>query len=84
MKQSKLESLIEVLINVSMGFVVAILIGEFIIIPLYAPDWSHRDNFIVTSIYTTAAIVRGFIVRRFFNAELHKQAVLLARWISEE
>lgn len=81
MKQNRLESFIEVNINVAIGFMISLSIGELIIMPLYSPQWTHFDNLIVTLIYTVAAIIRGYVVRRFFNAELHKQALRVARWL---
>ncbi len=81
MEQSKLESLIEVIMNTTIGFIGSLIIGELIIIPFFAPDWSHVDNLRVTIIYTIWAIFRGFMVRRFFNAGLHREAVRIAEWI---
>lgn len=81
MKQSKLESFIEVNINVAIGFIIAILIGEIIIIPFFAPQWTFSTNLGVTFIYTVAALIRGFIVRRFFNAQLHRHAIRITKWI---
>ena len=81
MNQTKLTSLVEVLLNVLIGFIVAILIGEFIIMPLYAPEWPHGTNAIGTIIYTVFAVIRGYIVRRFFNANIHLLAVNFVRRI---
>ena len=81
MHQSKLESLIEVTMNTLIGFIGSLIIGELIIIPFFAPDWSHFDNLKVTMVYTVWAIFRGFMVRRFFNAGLHREAVRIATWI---
>ena len=72
MKQTRLESLLEVNINIFLGWLVSMAITLWIVVPLWKLDWSIADSFWVTTIYTAAAIARGYIVRRFFNAQLHK------------
>jgi len=72
MKQSKLESLLEAGINTASGFIVAMLVTEFIVVPLWDLNWSFSDNFAVTALYTTIAVCRGYLWRRFFNAGVHK------------
>ena len=78
-KQTRIESLIEVVINIFLGWCISMLITIYLIVPLWNLDWSLADSFWVTVIYTVAAIIRGYLVRRFFNAELHKAAHALAR-----
>ena len=72
MKQTRLESLLEVNINIFIGWLVSMAITLWIVVPLWKLDWSMADSFWVTMIYTVAAIIRGYIVRRFFNAQLHR------------
>ena len=79
MKQSRLESLLEVCINIFLGWLVSMAITLWIVVPLWKLDWSLADSFWVTMIYTVAAIVRGYVVRRFFNAQLHKLAHSIAK-----
>ena len=79
MKQTRLESLIEVNLNIAIGWVVSMLVTVYLVVPLYDLSWSVFDSFWVTMIYTVAAIIRGYVVRRFFNAGLHKVAHQLAR-----
>ena len=79
MIQTRLESLLEVCINIFLGWLVSMAITLWIVVPLWKLDWSFSDSFWVTMIYTVAAIVRGYIVRRFFNAQLHKLAHDIAK-----
>jgi len=81
MKQTRLESLLEVNINIFIGWLVSMGITLYIVVPIWHLSWSLADSFWVTMIYTVAAIARGYIVRRFFNAELHKAVRTLARGI---
>lgn len=72
MRQTKLESFLEVNINIFIGWLISMSITLYIIVPTWKLEWSLSDSFWVTMIYTVAAIIRGYIVRRFFNAQLHK------------
>lgn len=78
MKQTRLESLLEVCINIAIGWTVSMLITIYVVAPLWNLDWTVSDSFWVTAIYTVAAITRGYVVRRFFNASLHKLAHRIA------
>ena len=72
MKQRRLESLLESTVNVGSGFILALLITEFVVIPLWDLDWNAVDNLAVTGIFTVSAVVRGYFWRRFFNAGVHR------------
>lgn len=69
--QSKTESLIEGLISTFIGFIIA-LISSVIIFPAYGVHVSLETNFYITAWFTLVSIVRGYIVRRFFNNRLVK------------
>ena len=64
--QSKIESLIESIINTSLGFLVA-LITQIIIYPLFDIEVSFGDQTLLALIFTSVSLVRGYIVRRYFN-----------------
>lgn len=72
MNQTKLESLLEASANTAIGFVVAFLTWQLIAAPLMGYEVTFRDNLIITSIFTVASVVRGYLCRRFFNAGLHR------------
>jgi hypothetical protein len=73
MKQSKLESFIESAINVFSGTVISLLLWMYVVAPLWNFQTSFYDNLGITGIFTIAAIARGYIWRRFFNAGVHKK-----------
>ena len=79
MIQTRLESLLEVCINIFLGWLVSMVITLWVVVPLWNLNWSLADSFWVTMIYTVAAIIRGYIVRRFFNSQLHKLAHSIAK-----
>lgn len=66
--QSRTFSFVEQCLNVASGFVIALLVWTYFIIPVFhfeGLSWSH--NLSITGIFTIVSIVRGFIWRRIFN-----------------
>lgn len=72
MRQTKLESFIEINLNIAVGFCVSLTFWTFFIVPVYDVNTSFVQNLQVTGWFTVLAIVRGYLMRRFFNAGLHK------------
>lgn len=77
MTQTKLGSLYEVLINIAIGFVLSFVLGHFLY-PLYGMPVTLGTNLQITIWFTFLSIARGYVIRRFFNAQLHKLAQKLA------
>ena len=71
--QTRIESLIEISINISTGFIVALLTWTYVVIPLWNIDVTMVDNLAITGLSTVVSIIRSYFWRRFFNAGLHKQ-----------
>lgn len=80
MNQSKIESFIESLMNILSGFFIAMIVWQFIIIPLYGFDNSIKQNLVITSIFTVTSISRSYFWRRFFNKQIHKN---VHKWIKK-
>lgn len=78
MTQTRLESLVEVLINVAIGWVIA-LITQLLVFPLFGINISIFEQLGISVIFTIVSIVRGYVIRRWFNARLHQMAVRLAK-----
>jgi membrane protein implicated in regulation of membrane protease activity len=64
--QSKLESLVEAIINTFIGFVIA-FISQLLFFPIVGIDVTLGQNFILTVLFTLVSIVRTYIIRRYFN-----------------
>jgi len=64
--QSKLESAIETTTTVAIGFVVSMVVWQFIAAPLYNIPVTFSQNLGITAIFTVIALIRGYIIRRFF------------------
>lgn len=72
--QSKRASIVETIVSTVAGIVTSILI-QIIVYPLYGMEVSFSQNLQLTAIFTVVSIVRGYIVRRFFNKNLHKRNI---------
>ncbi|HQR84611.1 MAG TPA: hypothetical protein PL192_06825 [Polynucleobacter sp.] len=80
MSQTRTGSLIEAFINVLIGFWIN-YIANLLIFPLFGFQISLSDNFIMGLIYTAISIGRSYVIRRWFNARIHKTAMHLAKEI---
>jgi hypothetical protein len=78
MKQTKMESLIEATMSTMIGFVVSLALGYYVF-PAFGFAVTFFDNVLITLIFTVSSILRSYIVRRWFNARLHRLAQRLAR-----
>ena len=72
MNQTKLESLLETCLNIAIGFIISLLLWIYLVAPLWGLEMSMFDNLGITGIFTVSAVARGYVMRRFFNAGIHK------------
>ena len=75
--QSRLESLVETLLNTAIGFVVA-LVSQWLIFPFFGIHVGLSENLQIGFWFTLVSIARGYILRRYFNGRLKKAAAKLA------
>lgn len=64
--QNKAQSLIETLTNVSIGYVIS-FIANMTVLPMFGYDINLTDGFWISMIFTVISVIRGYIVRRWFN-----------------
>ena len=79
--QSRLESLVEVLLNTVIGWLTAI-ITQIIVFPLFDIHVSFSEQIGISLIFTTIAIVRSYMISRWFNKKLRLAAAGIARKMS--
>lgn len=77
MNQSKIESLIETIINTAIGYLVA-LASQLIVFPMVGIDVSISTNLEIGAWFTIISVVRGYVIRRWFNARLKRAARFMA------
>ena len=66
MKQSRRMSFVESLINVSLGYGVA-LVAQILVFPLFGLAVSITDNLLIGAIFTIISICRSYALRRMFE-----------------
>ena len=64
--QSKKMSLIETVLSVLIGYIVALL-SQIVVFPLFDIEVSLTDNLLTGLLFTVISIIRGYFVRRLFN-----------------
>ena len=83
MNQTRLESFIEVCLGTAIGFLISYSAGPLMYAYLDVP-YSHTGNLVITGGFTILSIIRGYIIRRWFNRDLTKAArkltALLINW----
>ena len=64
--QTKLQSLIESLLNTASGFIISLLLYHYVVTPMDLPD-TWNSSILVTLMFTVVSIVRSYFWRRLFN-----------------
>ncbi len=77
MTQTKLQSLIESLLNIVVGYIVAIA-SQLLIFPLFDIQIPLSANLWIGLWFTVISLIRSYVIRRWFNARLHRAAVSIA------
>ncbi|MGA0608858.1 DUF7220 family protein [Caldimonas sp. KR1-144] len=77
MNQTCLGSLIESLLNVAIGYGVA-LASQLAIFPLFGIHVPLSTNVAIGAWFTVISVVRSYVLRRWFNARLQGAARRLA------
>jgi len=72
--QSRRHSLLEAVINTASGFIISLVVTEFLF-PVFDLHPSFAANFSITTIFTIISVIRSYICRRIFN-HLHTKGVL--------
>lgn len=69
--QSRVGSLIESSINILIGYFVALL-SQIILFPLFDIHVSLQTNLWIGAWFTMISLIRSYVVRRWFNARIHR------------
>jgi len=64
--QTKTLSLIEAITRTLIGFIVSLIV-QLIIYPIMGIQVTIEQNLTITTVFTIVSILRGYLVRRFFN-----------------
>ena len=82
MKKSRLMSLVESLANVLVGYGVAVA-TQMAVFPLFGLTVTVTENLLIGLIFTVVSIVRGYALRRSFEALRVRQSAIASSTISQ-
>jgi hypothetical protein len=68
MKQTKKHSIIESITQTLIGLLTSILV-QVVLYPLLDIPVSFKQNLIITAVFFIVSIIRGYVVRRYFNSK---------------
>jgi hypothetical protein len=77
MRQTRLGSLIEVSINIFIGYWIN-FVANLVVLPMFGLNVSIADNFLIGFIYTFISVARSYVVRRWFEKRIHQAAQRIA------
>ena len=66
--QSKKQSLIESLTSTTIGIIIGIVLN-LTILPIFGYPVSLADSLWISLIFTAISVIRGYIIRRWFNSK---------------
>lgn len=66
--QTKRQSLIETLTNVGIGWFIS-FIANMLVLPLFGYNINLTDGVLISIIFTAISVIRGYVVRRWFNSK---------------
>ena len=82
MKQSRLMSLVESLVNVLVGYGIAVA-TQMAVFPLFGLAVTVTENLLIGLIFTVVSIVRSYALRRGFEALRMRQSAMASSTISQ-
>jgi hypothetical protein len=65
--QSRAASFFETLTSTVMGFVLSVGVQR-LLFPALGHDFVFAENMVVASVFTSVSVLRGYVIRRTFNA----------------
>ncbi len=76
MKQSRWMSMVESIVNVVVGYGVAV-VTQILIFPMFGLHTTLEENLQMGAVFTMVSIARSFALRRLFNAVQHRRPCAL-------
>ena len=66
--QTKKWSMIESLTSTTIGWLIGVILNMSVL-PLFGYDVSLTDGLLISIIFTVVSVIRGYVIRRFFNSK---------------
>lgn len=83
MMQTRLESLVEALINCSVGYGVS-LMANAIILPMVGIHVTAKQNLLIGAAMTVVSIARQYAIRRWAQVHLRRLQLNIVNWIKSK
>lgn len=80
MSQTKKQSLKEAISNTAVGFIVSYM-STFLIFPLVGFSSNPSKNLVITIYFTVISILRGYVIRRWFNKKVKQPPIKREMWL---
>ena len=77
-KQSRTMSLVEALVNIAVGYAVAVAM-QILAFPLFGLDASLEENLALGALFTVASVCRSYLLRRIFEALRVRRLIVVGR-----
>lgn len=77
LRQSRRGSLIEVGLNIAIGFWINFF-ANLVILPLFGFHVTVTDNLLIGVLYTLVSVIRSYVIRRWFDKRIHLAAMKLS------
>jgi len=77
MNQTKIQSLIESMMNIMIGYGVA-LASQLAIFPIFNINVPLSSNLWIGAWFTLISLIRSYVIRRWFNQRLHAAAIAIS------
>lgn len=81
--QTRLGSLIESILNILIGYWIAIL-SQVIIFPWFGIQIPLRSNLWIGFWFTIVSLIRSYVIRRWFNARIRRASQQMANMASHK
>lgn len=75
MNQSRIDSLMESVTNIAVGYIISLSVWIWIVDPLFGFQSTPAENIMVTNIFTVTSLLRQYLLRRAFNGRSVWQAI---------
>lgn len=83
MKQSRMGSFVEACLSTLIGFVVSYSAWP-VVVWFFDMPYNHAQHIGIITFFTVISVIRGYVIRRWFNARLHKAAMKIANTMTGE
>jgi hypothetical protein len=70
MTQTRIGSLIEAAAQTVIGYVINLGV-QLVLYPIMGATFTFGQNIVIGCVFMVVSLVRGFVLRRWFNARLH-------------